>query len=74
MKNRYKGYIFTPDPEWNDKNWVAAVVVSSDDPGWPQQKRFTSELTFETKTEALAESISLGQRIIDKILSGAEEL
>ena len=61
----YKGYEFEPDPEWNGKNWIAGVVVSSEDPGWPQRKRITGELTFETQAEAFAESISLGQRVID---------
>jgi len=66
-------YSYEPAPEWNGKGWMAVVVINKVRRGWRRQKRFSSELGFESQHEAYAESMALGQRIIYQIISGAEE-
>ena len=71
---RYRQFLYEPAPEWNGKNWIAGVVISRDHDGLSEEKRFGSELTFDTRVGALAESMALAMRIIDRITSGAEKL
>ena len=69
---KYRDFLYESAPEWNGKNWIAAVMISRKVQN--EQKRFSNELTFGTRVEALAESMALAMRIIDGIMSGAEEL
>ena len=71
---RYRQFLYEPAPEWNGKNWIAAVVISRDHNGSSEEKRFGGEMTFGSHLEALAESMALAMRVIDGILSGAENL
>jgi hypothetical protein len=73
MCHTSESYSYGPAPEWNGKDWLAVVVINKERRGWRGQKRFSSELRFESQKEAYAESMALGQRIIYRIISGAEE-
>jgi hypothetical protein len=66
-------YSYEPTPERSGEDWLAVVVINQERRGWRGQKRFTGERKFETQQEAYAESMALGQRIIYRIISGAEE-
>lgn len=66
-------YSYEPAPEWNGTNWSAVVVITKEHQGWRKQKRFSSELSFDSQREAYDESMALGQSIIYRIISGAEE-
>jgi hypothetical protein len=69
MGHTSESYSYEPAPEWNGKGWLAVVVITRGRRGSQGQKRFTSELRFESQQEAYAESMALGQRIIYQIIS-----
>jgi hypothetical protein len=47
-------------PKWDGRKWRAAVDVSDDRPGWREQtKTFMGDKLFDTRYEALEESLKL---------------
>lgn len=71
---QYRNCQYEPAAYWNGERWTAAVMISQGDGARRKQKRFTGEVSFQNRVEALAESMALAMRIIDGLMSGAEEL